>query len=94
MHKNNKNKLMLKVRNGKFANVLEASIKEAWQQKAVKGAFWRTGIVPYDQTKIDTKWVVKRMIKGNFQITELLHLKTFANPQFFFPVTSYHLPKS
>lgn len=80
VHKSNKNKLMLKVRKGKFANVLEAAIKEALQQKAVQGAFRRTGIVPYDPTKIDTKWVVKRTIKGNFQITELLYLKTFANP--------------
>ena len=40
---------MLKVRKGKFANVLEASIKEAWQQKAVSGGFsedWHRPIRP------------------------------------------------
>lgn len=68
---------MLKVRKGNFANVLEAAIKEAWPQRAVQGSFRRTGIVPYNPTKIDTKWVVKRTIQGNFHITELLSPQNF-----------------
>ena len=48
------------MRKGRFAVVLEAAQKEAWNESIVKGAFRRTGLVPINPDRIDRKWIVKK----------------------------------